>query len=258
VAVITANGFPLLVAAPLGLAFWHTLTPRTGLFLGLAGLNSLLGAWCYYRALEEIGATRASPIRSLSPLFSTWLAILFLAEEMTLPIGLGTLLLVAGAVMVSRQSPAGRAGARGKKWLGNLAALGAAFFLALYPLLMKLSMQEGVSPFQAVLVSQAVALGLCIPLLKEPGVRHAFRALGPGERWLFSGGGLLLGLTMLSYMSALDLGLAIIVVPLYSGLVPVLVALLSLALLRGLEYLTIALLLATLLVAAGSTLLVLF
>ncbi len=52
-------------------------------------------------AIDKVGAPVAAAINNLSPFISTGLAILFLGERVTLPILLGTLVIVLGTILLS-------------------------------------------------------------------------------------------------------------------------------------------------------------
>src|SRR6267142_1736149 len=53
-------------------------------------------------AIEKVGAPVAASINNLSPFIATGLAILLLGERVTLPILLGTLVLVLGTILLSQ------------------------------------------------------------------------------------------------------------------------------------------------------------
>src|SRR5207244_6425467 len=53
-------------------------------------------------AIEKVGAPVAASIGNLTPLMSTGLAILLLGEHVTLPIVMGTLVIVFGTVLLSQ------------------------------------------------------------------------------------------------------------------------------------------------------------
>ena len=63
-------------------------------------LNFLGGRQCNYGAVKRLGAARATPIIAASPLVSIALAVAFAGEQLTLPLLLGALLIVAGVVLV--------------------------------------------------------------------------------------------------------------------------------------------------------------
>jgi drug/metabolite transporter (DMT)-like permease len=66
---------------------------------GLAGTG--LGSLLFLYALQEAGAGKAAVLSSASPLFALPLGALLLRERITAWVGLGTLLAVAGIVLMS-------------------------------------------------------------------------------------------------------------------------------------------------------------
>src|ERR671914_518605 len=76
--------------------------PLAGILLfTVVGIFQLGVRLLAYTGVEKIGASRSSALQSVSPLFSAVIAILFLGEETSALIILGTFLIVAGIVMVS-------------------------------------------------------------------------------------------------------------------------------------------------------------
>jgi transporter family protein len=77
------------------------LSSRTWLFLALSGIATGLSWLCYFRALQLGQASQVAPIDKLSVVFVLLFAALFLRESLTLRSGLGSLLIVAGAVILA-------------------------------------------------------------------------------------------------------------------------------------------------------------
>jgi drug/metabolite transporter, DME family len=77
-----------------------------------------------YAGIFYVGASRGTTLRSSHPLFSTALAIVFLGEQLSFPIIIGTLLIVAGIGLISWQPEKQRAAFR---WWHLGYPLGAAF-----------------------------------------------------------------------------------------------------------------------------------
>ena len=77
-----------------------------------------------YAGIFYVGASRGTTLRSAHPLFSTGLAILFLGEQVSFPVVVGTLLIVAGITLISWQPEIQRASFR---WWHLGYPLGAAF-----------------------------------------------------------------------------------------------------------------------------------
>jgi drug/metabolite transporter (DMT)-like permease len=61
-----------------------------------------------YAAIHHVGASRGSTLRGAHPLFSTTLAVMFLGEQINLPIFVGTVLIVGGITLISWQPDAPR------------------------------------------------------------------------------------------------------------------------------------------------------
>ena len=77
-----------------------------------------------YAGIFYVGASRGTTLRSAHPLFCTGLAILFLGEQVSFPVVVGTLLIVAGITLISWQPEIQRASFR---WWHLGYPLGAAF-----------------------------------------------------------------------------------------------------------------------------------
>src|SRR5688500_5501960 len=64
------------------------------------GLTRLLT----YKGIDALGIAITDPIRATTPLFSAMMAIIFLGEEITLPIIAATLMIIAGVTLLSWRS----------------------------------------------------------------------------------------------------------------------------------------------------------
>src|SRR5258706_14454703 len=64
------------------------------------GLTRLLT----YKGIDALGVAITDPIRASTPLFSAIIAIIFLGEQMTLPIVVATLMIIAGITLLSWRS----------------------------------------------------------------------------------------------------------------------------------------------------------
>lgn len=79
----------------------RTLSSRTWLFLILSAVATALSWLCYFYALKVGPVTRVGPIDKLSLVFTVLLAALVLGEPFTLKVAAGTLLMIAGAVIIA-------------------------------------------------------------------------------------------------------------------------------------------------------------
>jgi transporter family protein len=69
--------------------------------LVLSGAATGLSWLCYYRALQSGPASRVAPIDKLSVIFVVLFAVSFLGERLTWKVGLGGILITAGAVLMA-------------------------------------------------------------------------------------------------------------------------------------------------------------
>jgi drug/metabolite transporter (DMT)-like permease len=99
--------------------------PMTGVLLfTLVGIFQLGVRLFAYTGVAKIGASRSSALQSVSPLISATIAVTILGERTSLLIALGTLLVVAGIVLVSWKPERQLAGFRRWHLLLPLAAAG--------------------------------------------------------------------------------------------------------------------------------------
>lgn len=80
---------------------WETVSPRSLRMLTLSGVATGLSWLCYFKALQAGPASRVAPIDKLSVVFVVLLAALFLREPLTLKVGIGAVLITAGAVLMA-------------------------------------------------------------------------------------------------------------------------------------------------------------
>lgn len=77
------------------------LPPKSILFLVLSGLATGLSWLCYYRALQLGPASRVAPIDKLSVVLVVIFAVLFLSEPLTWKVGIGTVLIASGVLLMT-------------------------------------------------------------------------------------------------------------------------------------------------------------
>ena len=76
--------------------------PATSIiFLALSGIATGLSWLCYYRALQLGPASRVAPIDKLSVVLVVFFSVVFLGESLTWKLGLGALLITAGAALMA-------------------------------------------------------------------------------------------------------------------------------------------------------------
>ncbi len=75
------------------------LKSRSVLFLVLSGIGTGISWLAYFKALQMAPASRVAPIDKLSLAFTVVLAAVVLGEPISWKVGLGTALMVAGALL---------------------------------------------------------------------------------------------------------------------------------------------------------------
>ncbi len=78
-----------------------SLSTRGVVFLVLSGAATGLSWICYYRALQMGPASRVAPVDKLSVIFVVLFAVAFLGESLTWKVGVGGMLITAGAVLMA-------------------------------------------------------------------------------------------------------------------------------------------------------------
>jgi bacterial/archaeal transporter family protein len=78
---------------------WRELERRAVVFLLLSGLGTGLSWLCYFKALSLAPASSVAPLDKLSLAFTIVLAAVVLGETITWRLGLGTALMVIGALI---------------------------------------------------------------------------------------------------------------------------------------------------------------
>lgn len=94
----------LLLATPLGDRKLELLRlrPRTWVLMALGGFVSMGVGWLFMgQSLLEIGAARAVPLSSISPVFAAFAGAVFLKEKVTAKVYAGAVLVTAGASLIA-------------------------------------------------------------------------------------------------------------------------------------------------------------
>lgn len=92
----------LLSAALHKLPTFASLHGRVFFWIVLSGLAGAVSWFFYFLALQTGPAGGVTALDRLSVVFTIGLAAIFLGEELTIPHAIGTVLVVAGAVLITR------------------------------------------------------------------------------------------------------------------------------------------------------------
>ena len=217
-AVSTATLLNLCLALVLDFQGVKALSLEPILWLGfIGGLAVVGGRLLNFNAINMVGATRAAPFSSSSPVFAAALAIAFLGERPGLLVGLGTPVVVCGLTLVALGGARGT-GASGMtpRKLGYLLAVMAAVSFAT----VSVAGKHVVSDFTTPLVASAISLLLGMSLLSIVAGRDVIRGMRrPLPKYvlvcLFAG--MLQGLAQLSLLESLSRADVTMVTPIYAS-----------------------------------------
>ena len=245
-------------------AVWMNLAVGTvGLWLAVAltggvGRPSLLGVTLFALAgligtvggrvlrfigIDVVGASITAALVNLSPLVSSALAILLLGERVTLPIVLGTLVIVGGTMLLS--SGGHHTGVRPRQLAVPLMS---AVCFGVVAILRKVGL-SGIDAIPGFAVNVTAALIAFTAFLMASG-QTAAMACRRQSLVYFLAAGITENLAVFLVVLALTIGSVSVVAPL-SSVSPIFVLLLSLFFLRGIELLNARIVGGTLLIVSG-------
>jgi uncharacterized membrane protein len=210
----------------------------------LAGLvGTVAGRLFRFLAIDRVGASVATALINLNPMIATVLAILLLGERVTVPIVVGTLVIVLGTILLSLSGR--QMGFRPRLlWLPILSAT----FFGTVSILRKLGL-GGAGPVIGTALNVTTAAVAIAGFMLATGQRDAMIARGRPLAY-FVAAGLMENTAVFLNIVALGMGTVSVVTPLY-GSSPIFVLLLSLVFLRGIEALTARVVAGTVLIVLG-------
>lgn len=238
---------PVLLFVPFNLLF-----NEVALLFVLSGVFvSFVGVQLTFIAVDRAGVSITYPIIATSPFYSTLAAVILLEEQITIFVGVGTILIVTGVFLLSYRKEGS------KEWekIGIAAALLAAVVYAFSAIPRKVGFNMANAPSFPILgIAIEMSTGLlCYSLYfaflrKKPSFNR--KSLG-----FFSVYGLTITVSTLLILFALSFGKVLIVSPLYSTY-PLFTLFLAHLFLGKIEKITPKVIIFTLLIVSGSTLIV--
>ena len=187
----------------------RAISGKTLLFLALSGLATG-GSWlCYFRALQLGDVNKVVPIDKSSTVLTILLAAIFLQEGVSLPKGIGIVLIAAGTfLMIEKKESSG--GTKSAAWLWY--ALGSAVFASLTAILGKVGI-SGVESNLGTAIRTGVVLVMAWLMVLVTGKAGAVRQVPRRELAFICLSGVATGASWLCYYRALQSGPASVVVP---------------------------------------------
>lgn len=220
-------------------------TPRALLLFVLAGLiGTVAGRLLRFFSIEIVGASITAGFMNVTPLVSSGLAIVLLGERLTGPIVAGTLVIVAGSMLLS--SGGHRLGLQPVQLL--LPALSATCF-GIVAILRKLGL-SGMGAVPGTAVNVTTALVAFTGFLVASGQGAAIACRGRSLVY-FIAAGVAENVSVFLVVVALGMGAVSVVAPL-QNVTPIFVLFLSVVFLRGIEVLNVRVVAGTALIIAGA------
>jgi DME family drug/metabolite transporter len=184
--------------------------PLAGVLLfSVVGIFQLGVRLLAYTGVEKIGASRSSALQSVSPLVSATIAVAILGEEPSVLILVGTVLVVAGIVLVSWKPEQQLAAFR--RW-HLLLPLGAAFLTGMnHPIRRYVLTMANEPLFFSALMGTVSLVGFLIYLAASP--RSQKLVWARKAFWPFVGTGLFETLSILLIITAISMGRVVVVAP---------------------------------------------
>lgn len=185
------------------------ISGKTLLFLALSGLATGASWLCYFRALQLGDVNKVVPIDESSTVLTILLAAIFLQEGVSLPKGIGIVLIAAGTfLMIEKKESSGET--KSAAWLWY--ALGSAIFASLTAILGKVGI-SGVESNLGTAIRTGVVLVMSWVMVFVTGKQEELKAIPRNELGFICLSGLATGGSWLCYYKALQDGPASVVVP---------------------------------------------
>jgi drug/metabolite transporter, DME family len=220
-------------------------SPAMLYFLVSGCLQPLFARALYYEALTRMGVSRAGPLRGSEPLFAAAIAVAVLHEQPSVPVYMGTVLIVGSIWAIS----SGQSEKSNWRFLDVLFPLGAALVSAISQTLRKQGLNILPNPFVAAVTVTSVTLILFVLFLLA--TRRTEKLRMEGESFLFFFVAALVAITaQVSNFVAVGGADLSVIIPLLNT-TPLFTVLFSSFFLRGMETITPRIIFGAILMVAG-------
>jgi uncharacterized membrane protein len=208
---IAASAAIYWLLSPVFVESWYWLTTACLLFALVGIIRPSLSSVLATTSIQVMGPTLTSALTAATPLFGAFFAIVFLGERLTLPIAIGTLAVMAGAV-VGAWSPQGVK----RSWplWAIVLPLGASLIRSLGHVGTKTGLIEVPSASFAVMISNTVSFGVGLLAFKLQS--RPFSGTRQSHVW-FIAAGAANALSLQFLNSALQAGDLVTVMPIVSA-----------------------------------------
>ena len=217
------------------------------IFVGVGFFQPGLTRLLTYKGIDALGVAITDPIRASTPLFSAIMAIIFLGEDITLPIVIATLMIIAGIILLSWRS-------------GSVQLVGSAVYLW-YPItasalagasqvVRKFGLAAVPHPFLAAAVTASSSLVVSVlTMWYVEKTQETWKMNRQCFGWFFAAG-ITVSFAMTCIYYALDLGKVSVVIPI-SSTSPLFSLILTAIFLRDVERVTLRIIVSAAMIVIG-------
>ncbi|HYJ16296.1 MAG TPA: DMT family transporter [Candidatus Limnocylindria bacterium] len=217
------------------------------IFVGVGFFQPGLTRLLTYKGIDALGVAITDPIRASTPLFSAAMAIVFLGEEITLPIIVATLMIIGGITLLSwRRGAMKLAGSAVYLWF----PIAASVLAGASQVVRKFGMAAVPHPFLAAAVTATSSLIISVLVMWYVEKTQETWKINRQCVWWFIAAGITVSFAMTSIYHALDLGKVSVVIPL-SSTAPLFSLILTALFLRDVERVTLRIAISTMLIVSG-------
>jgi len=217
------------------------------IFVGVGFFQPGLTRLLTYKGIDALGVAITDPIRASTPLFSAAMAIVFLGEEITLPIIVATLMIIGGITLLSwRHGAMKLAGSAVYLWF----PIAASVLAGASQVVRKFGMAAVSHPVLAAAVTATSSLIISVLVMWYVEKTQETWKMNRQCVWWFLAAGITVSFAMTSIYHALDLGKVSVVIPL-SSTAPLFSLILTALFLRDVERVTLRIVVSTLLIISG-------
>ncbi len=231
----------------------YLATSAVLIFVGVGLFQPGLTRLLTVKGIDTLGVAIADPIRAITPLFSSLMAILFLGEQMTFAIFCGTFLIIIGVTVLSHQKSAGRP----LRILYLFYPILASLLVGLSQVARKFGLVFIPHPFLAAAITATSSFAVISSLLWFTGKRGSGLRITKECLPFYVAAGISISMAMASLYYALSLGEVIVVIPVTST-GPFFALTLSAIFLRDIEHVTLKIVLGAGLIVMGVLLITLW
>ena len=217
------------------------------IFVGVGFFQPGLTRLLTYKGIDTLGVAITDPIRASTPLFSALMAIVFLGEDLTLPILAATLMIIAGIILLSwRRDSMQLVGSAIYLWY----PIAASALAGASQVVRKFGLAAVPHPLLAAAVTASSSLFVSVLTLWCVEKTQESWKMNRQCFWWFLAAGVTVSLAMTCIYYALDLGKVSVVIPI-SSTGPLFSLILTAIFLRGVERVTLRIVVSAAMIVVG-------